>query len=531
MFKKISCILLSVVLLLGMTGCSSSISDIFTDTSEPSYEESSIINLIMSDIKTLNPVVSKDADTYYISKLVYQSLFETDEHLSPSGELVSDYKVSDDGKTVTLSLVKDACFSDGSSLTADDVVFSIKCYMEAGKKSLYCDNVKGISSVSAKGKYKVAVRYKSRGEGGIKNLTFPILPSHLYSTSDLLSADSSFRPVGSGSYKVYSYKKEKKLVLVKNKKTNGTVPSNRLVFTKYSNENVLNLEEGNLLSLSLNTELERQSEVGSKSLKTTNICSNRLETAVFNCKSGIFKDKNVRQAAAYAIKKSDIITKAYYGSAVPTSSVFYPDYLGTSSKKYPYKYDTKKSEDLLNDAGIKDTDKDGIRNDEDGDNVKITIIVGSDSARKGAAQLIKKNLNSLELNAEVVSLSDKDFKKRLKKGDFDIALCGISFSDFYDVRDFLGGSSDYTGYSDTKLKNLAVTLNSCITEEKMTECVKGIDEIVTESLNYYPLCYRTYAVITSNELTGEITSLFNDIYRGCEEWKCVYEIDPEDTGE
>ena len=62
----------------------------------------------------------------------------------------------------------------------------------------------------------------------------------------------------------------------------------------------------------------------------------------------------------------------------------------------------------------------------------------------------------------------------------------------------------------------------------MIECAADINEKIKDNLNYYPVCYRTYAVIASNELTGEISSMFNDIYRGCEGWYSVYQLDASD---
>ena len=161
MYKKILYILVSILIAAVSAGCSGNITDIFTGDGDQQYEESKTVNFAVSDIRTLNPVVSRDEDTYFISKLIYQSLFILDDNLAPDGELVSDYKVGSDGKTVTMTLVKDACFSDGEKVQADDVKFSIESYMAAGSKSIYYSKVKGISSVTTDGKYKVKVKFKN----------------------------------------------------------------------------------------------------------------------------------------------------------------------------------------------------------------------------------------------------------------------------------------------------------------------------------------------------------------------------------
>lgn len=104
MNKKILYILVSILIAAVSAGCSGNITDIFTGDGDQQYEESKTVNFAVSDIRTLNPVVSRDEDTYFISKLIYQSLFILDDNLAPDGELVSDYKVGSDGKTVTMTL-------------------------------------------------------------------------------------------------------------------------------------------------------------------------------------------------------------------------------------------------------------------------------------------------------------------------------------------------------------------------------------------------------------------------------------------
>lgn len=525
MYKRILAVLLSLIMVLSMTACGNPISDMFSEDDEYQTEVSKNINLAMSDIKTLNPVVSKDRDTYYISKLIYQSLFELDENFTPVKELVSKFTVGSNGKKITLELVKDAKFSDGTKVTSKDVVFSIECYKAAGNNSIYKDYVDGISSVEAGGKYKVTIRYEEAGKGGPCSLTFPILPAHLYSQSELLTQDSSFRPVGSGSYKVKSFKKNEKLILTKNDETNGKKPKNRLVFKDYKDGNILNLEEGNLVSLSVNEDTERQSEVGSKSLVTTDICSNELEVIGFNCHTKYLKKKEMRQAFAYAIDVDSIIKKIYYSSAVETDSIFYPGYMGTENEGDPYGFDEKKAESILKDADYKDMDKDGYIEDDDEKNLKVRIIVNKNNKnRVNAAKAIKENLESLDLNVEVRELSSKEYTRALKKGSFDIFVGGIKYSDYFDIQPFVTGKSNFTDYRNKKLDKIALSLSSCTKISEMPALVNEAKKIMQSDLPYYPICFKTYAVITSEELTGEISSMFNDIYRGCEEWVCTYTI-------
>ncbi len=61
----------------------------------------------------------------YGSPLFQSTLLTYDKDLEISYDLATDYQVSENGKAWTVSLREDAKFSDGESLTADDVIFTV----------------------------------------------------------------------------------------------------------------------------------------------------------------------------------------------------------------------------------------------------------------------------------------------------------------------------------------------------------------------------------------------------------------------
>ena len=107
----------------------------------------------MSRIKSLNPLSSTDSDTYYITQLIYSSLFKLDRDLNIEKDLVSSYDAGSGSVSITLkSGVK---FSDGSSLTAGDVSYTVDKIKSIGKKSPYYAYASKISSVSVNGSHEI----------------------------------------------------------------------------------------------------------------------------------------------------------------------------------------------------------------------------------------------------------------------------------------------------------------------------------------------------------------------------------------
>ena len=144
-------------------------------------------------------------------------------------------------------------------------------------------------------------------------------------------------------YRVAKYDSSRTLILKPNDEYSGQKADNRLVFNIYhGNADIMNLTDGNLVSFSVNKDTERQTEIGSKNLKTTDFLSNEVEYVGFNCKGQITSDKSIRQAIAYAIDLNSIISKAYFSCGVKTDSLYYPEFYGTENKGDMYSLSRKK---------------------------------------------------------------------------------------------------------------------------------------------------------------------------------------------
>ena len=70
------------------------------------YQKQKTLYFAAESIDTLNPLISQSEDTYYLSKLIYNSLFEYDENLSAVPELVKSYKVNTDRAYIEMTLKK-----------------------------------------------------------------------------------------------------------------------------------------------------------------------------------------------------------------------------------------------------------------------------------------------------------------------------------------------------------------------------------------------------------------------------------------
>lgn len=152
----------------------------------------------------INPLLAiSDADRD-LSTLTYAGLMG----LSGSGKLVpvlaESYGVSDDGRTYTFTLRKNAKFTDGTPVTATDVVFTVKKAQDPGLKSPEYANWTGVSAVAVD---QTTVRFTlSKAYAPFLGLTtLGILPARLWqniSNSEFPFSALQTNPVGNGPFKI-----------------------------------------------------------------------------------------------------------------------------------------------------------------------------------------------------------------------------------------------------------------------------------------------------------------------------------------
>lgn len=97
----------------------------------------------------LDPNVAAADASRGVMAMMYETLVERDNTGEIVGALAKDWKVSPDGKTYTFTL-RDEGFSDGSPVTADDVVFSIERMKRGAAMKKLLSGVEDVEAVDDK---------------------------------------------------------------------------------------------------------------------------------------------------------------------------------------------------------------------------------------------------------------------------------------------------------------------------------------------------------------------------------------------
>lgn len=471
--------------------------------------------------KTFNPIVNQDVTVDNILKLVFEPLFTiTSDTLKPVPNLASEYSLSEDGKTLVITMRNDIYWQDGQPLTAKDVVFSLDT-IKKNPQSLYINVLENIASYSSSGS-KVIINYKEPYSFFAYNLCFPIIPKHYYqkiTKEDEYGIDIK-EPLGSGSYKFSSYRLANELILEKVSNFKGTpnIDKIKVVITS-DNKTDLYAFEKNIIN-SINIDFSNWGELSYKRDKiTTGINSNNFEYLGFNFDKAIFKNSFLRKAIAYVIPKDEILKNIYLNNGVKTTSPINP-------KSYLYSKDIQNYDYNIEEA-IVSLGKANLTKDM----LNFQLLVNKENKeRVETATLIQKRLNQIGININIVKKPFEEYKKDLEDGNFDMFLGGIDFGLIPNFASFLSsvgtgdGGINYQNFKDEHMDKLVEQMYKATSEKTFIQASIELQKYFAEQLPVVGIVFKNQMLLTDYTIKGakqpNLYSQFNNI----EKWYIEQEV-------
>lgn len=213
-----------------------------------------------------------------------------------------------------------------------------------------------------------------------------------------------------------------------------------------------------------------------------------------NMKSPILSDKKVRKAMNYVIDKDLIREVIMYGYAVPVTGPFHPtkSYYNNDIPHYPF--DLEKAKALLDEAGWKDTDQDGIRDKViNGKKTPFSVSVKynqGNSRRENTALMLSENGKKIGLDIKVEVREWTVYLDETKAHDFDMYISGwVASTSLGDPKQIwhsesYNGGSNYVGFGTPESDALIEKLRYNLDEPSRTAQYKRFQEIIHEESPY-----------------------------------------------
>ncbi|MDQ6641393.1 MAG: ABC transporter substrate-binding protein [Actinomycetota bacterium] len=343
-------------------------------------------------VDTLDPEVNSVNESIWMDQNLYSRLLQpnaTGTGLVP--DLASSWTISPNGLTYTFHL-RSAKFSDGSPVTASDVVYSINRSRHfAGGWGFLLTAVK---TITAPDPSTVVITLSQPHAPLLSDLAmyaYSVLPQKLVAAQGTAFFQ---HPVGSGPFKVTSYSPDSEIDLVRNPYFYGTKP--KVAAVKYlivpnDNTRVLMLEnkKADIIENPPGNLIQQINKTPGLSVQL--FPSTRVDFVQLDQHFAPFKNVYVRQALNYAINRKAIVQLAYQGNAVPGASFLPYKMQYFDSSLQPYPYDPAKAKQLLAKGGYPH-----------GFNTFLVTVSG-DVAGQAEAVVLKSELAAVGINVSIQS--------------------------------------------------------------------------------------------------------------------------------
>ncbi len=490
------------------------------------------------DINAMNPLLASSVADFDVGQWTGLSLFAFDWNLRPfaAKEAVVTWESSADRLYDKVVIRDDLTWSDGQPMTAHDVAFSFQTIMNPLVPAVAVrsgtDELKGVHAYDDR---TVVFFHKESLATNVWNVNFPVIPKHIYEKT--LDADPSMtkseahakleaEPVTGGAYRLLKRVRGQEILLerreewyLKNGKQVRAKPyfkQVRLRIIEDPNTAMQAVRRGDIDVLELNAE-QWSSQTDDDDFYRVNTKARATEWLYayfgWNLKSPYFSDLRVRQAMSYTLDYDEMLTTLYRDQYEQALGVFHPT-AWMAAKPLPerYQHDLDKAEALLDAAGWKDSDGDGVRDKEiDGKLVpfEFTMKYGSGSPVTPACELMAENLDRIGIKCLLKPTEFTVLQEDAKKHDFDAigARWGTgtdpdTMDNLWTTKSLQTGGRNYLSYSNPVIDQLFEDGKREFDRDKRAKIYGKIHRILWDDQPYTWLFFNSSMYAFHKDLRG-----------------------------
>ena len=304
--------------------------------------------------------------------------------------IAESWEYSEDGTVLTFAIRQGVKFHDGTELTADDVVFSLKKDAEGSYNASAADLIASIEKVDDT---HVAVTTKYAYKPFLEVLAMPsfgIYSQAWYEKCEADGTNTARSENGCGPYKFVEWAAGDYIKLEAFEDYWGGAPEIKTVTLKYMADATtasLSMERGDAdLFLGLNTS-DREHVAAAEGVTIQDVPSNGTHFLTFNNKDGFFSNKDARKAVQSAINREDIFQGGLDGIGQVSPYMVNPAHFGYVEDWEPTPYDVDKAKSILEGMGY--------------DGSAVTYKSANDSWYQKPAQVIAEELRQAGMNVDL----------------------------------------------------------------------------------------------------------------------------------
>ncbi|RUM00356.1 ABC transporter substrate-binding protein [Rhizobium chutanense] len=468
-------------------------------TLSASYAEAAGVLTIgrREDSTTFDPIKTAQNIDNWVFSNVYDVLIRVDKtgtKLEPG--LAESWTTSDDGLTYTFK-IRDAKFSDGSPLTAEDAAYSL-LRIRDDPASLWSDSYKVIDTAVATDARTLTIKLKNPSAPFLSTLALPNASVISKKGMETLGADAyGEKPIASGAFVIDEWRRGDRVILKKNPnfwqadrvKLDGV----EWISVPDDNTRMLNVQAGEL-DAALFVPFSRVEELKKDANLNVDIdASTREDHLLINHAHGALGKKEVRQALDLAIDKKAIVDTVTFGQGTVANSYIPKGALYYYADNLQRPYDPAKAKELLAAAGASD--------------LTLNYLVrAGDEVDEQTAVLVQQQLQKAGITANLQKVDPSQEWDMIVAGDYDVSV-NYWTNDILDPDQkttfVLGHDSNNnysTNYKNEAVKELVAKARLELDPKKREQMYVDLQKMAKDDVNWIDLYYSPYINVSRKNI-------------------------------
>lgn len=417
--------------------------------------------------------------------MIHRGLLGYDYDGKIRGELAEKWELEGD-RTLRLTLRSNAKFHNGDPVLAEDVVYSVQQIRSEDVTAYLAEAYRSIETVTATGEREVRIT--------LKEPSAPF-PHHLASAhSPIISRKSTANAaIGAGPYRIAEQERGSRISFTafEDFYRKGHPKFAKVDFIAYPDERlrVAALVGGDVDLIDFVPWQEMEAIRARKDIYLDDP-DEAFMGLIFNMTSGPFADPRVRQAAAFAVNRDDIIKAAFFGRGVPINGLPFPrtSPLYQEKDQQHWSYNPERAKSLLAEAGLASGFKTSL------------LSTAQYGMHKDTAEVVQQNLAAVGIQAE---LQLPEWATRVQignRGQYAMAITGYSldYNDPDSLSNLLNSNKQGSflrsyGYENPKIDKIFAAGRAELDETKRKQIYSEMSKVAIADASLVGLVWRSQA--------------------------------------
>jgi peptide/nickel transport system substrate-binding protein len=424
------------------------------------------------------------------------------------GLVVKDWEISDDLTEWTFHLRPELYWSDGTKVSAEDVRFSMELFAREVPYARWMRGLIGKILVSGENSLSLTLN-RPYTRLDFDFTTYNILPKHIWEKiDDPLRFIQTDEIVGCGPFVIERVDLNSGIIsFAKNPYWKGEKPEiEGIELQLYSNKDVLALalEKGEVDTFYRYASSYPYPDIAR--LKSTGKFdfleepSLGLKFLAFNIKKRPMSDLRFREAVSCAVDYGELIKLDILNHGEIANKGFIPRVMSGFTETEKLGHDPRRAKNILEKAGYSDLDGNGIREDREGRDLRLSLLISDDYAR--LAELVKDYLTEVGIGVVLRSVDDNTWTSLKDRYDYDLLISRTSPWGMFMHADWATGYFDSRRTGEGVLHNIddPEFLAICDTILSTTDEAR-LQALAVEVQNYYARHLPAIALYWSRNVT------------------------------